>query len=187
MLVVAAEDYTGFSPPQAPGPHYLGYYLDALAANGVAADVYDVDARARRRRSPRRARPLRRGDLVHRRRQRHSPAGQGGGNADRLAMDEILEFRAYMNEGGRVAYTGAWAGQQFVRAGAVGQQFYDPKGVGPCNPRPAGLDPLRAWRPPARRQRRDQRRAPVLVGRVRTSPADGGSGHRRPLRRRWHR
>jgi hypothetical protein len=37
-----------------------------------------------------------------------------------------------MNEGGRVAYTGAWAGQQFVRAGAVGQQFYDPKGVGPC-------------------------------------------------------
>ena len=71
------------------------------------------------------------------------PPGQGGGNADRLAMDEILEFRAYMNEGGRVVYTGAWAGQQFVRAGAVGQQFYDPKGVGPCNPRPAGFDPRR--------------------------------------------
>ena len=71
------------------------------------------------------------------------PVGQGAGNADRLAMDEILEFRAYMNEGGRVVYTGAWAGQQFVRAGAVGQQFYDPKGVGPCNPRPAGFDPRR--------------------------------------------
>ena len=144
VLVVAAEDYTGFSPPQAPGPHYLGYYLDALAANGVAADVYDVDARAR-------TAPDHLGVLGH-----YDaviwytgddnvtrPPGQGGGNADRLAMDEILEFRAYMNEGGRVAYTGAWAGQQFVRAGAVGQQFYDPKGVGPCNPRPAGFDPRR--------------------------------------------
>jgi hypothetical protein len=144
VLVVAAEDYTGVSPPQTPGPHYLGYYLDALAANGVAADVYDVDARAR-------TAPDHLGvlghydaviwytgdDIVTR------PLGQGGGNADRLAMDEILEFRAYMNEGGRVAYTGAWAGQQFVRAGAVGQQFYDPKGVGPCNPRPAGFDPRR--------------------------------------------
>jgi Zinc carboxypeptidase len=144
VLVVAAEDYTGFSPPQTPGPHYLGYYLDALAANGVTADVYDVDARGR-------VAPDHLGvlshydgviwytgdDIVTR------PPGQGGGNADRLAMDEILEFRAYMNEGGRVVYTGAWAGQQFVRAGAVGQQFYDPKGVGPCNPRPAGFDPRR--------------------------------------------
>src|SRR6185436_7166337 len=47
MLVVAAEDYSGPSPAQTPGPHYLQYYLDALAANGVAADVYDVDARGR--------------------------------------------------------------------------------------------------------------------------------------------
>jgi hypothetical protein len=58
-------------------------------------------------------------------------------------MDEILEFRAYMNEGGRLLYTGAGAGQQYVRAGAVGQQFYDPNGVGPSNPRPVGFDPRR--------------------------------------------
>ena len=48
VLVVSAEDYSGASPVQAPGPHYLQYYLDALAANGTAADVYDVDARGRR-------------------------------------------------------------------------------------------------------------------------------------------
>ena len=144
VLVVAAEDYSGFSPAQTPGPHYLSYYLNALAANGVTADVYDVDARGR-------TAPDHLGvlghydavlwytgdDIVTR------PAGQGAGNADRLAMDEILEFRAYMNEGGRLLYTGAWAAQQYVRAGAVGQQFYDPKGVGPCNPRPAGFDPRR--------------------------------------------
>jgi hypothetical protein len=144
VLVVAAEDYSGVSPPQAPGPHYLSYYLNALAANGVTPDVYDVDARART--APDHLGVLSHydaviwytgDDIVTR------PVGQGGGNVDRLAMDEILEFRAYMNEGGRVVYTGAWAGQQFVRAGAVGQQFYDPKGVGPCNPRPAGFDPRR--------------------------------------------
>ena len=144
VLVVAAEDYTGPSPVQTPGPHYLQYYLNALQANGVTADVYDVDARGR-------VAPDHLGVLSH-----YDaviwytgddnvtrPPGQGAGNADRLAMDEILEFRAYMNEGGRLLYTGAWAGQQYVRAGAVGQQFYDPKGVGPCNPRPAGFDSRR--------------------------------------------
>ena len=42
----------------------------------------------------------------------------------------MLEFRAYMNEGGRVAYTGKRAGQQFSEAVGVGRQFYDPKGEG---------------------------------------------------------
>ena len=168
-LVVAAEDYTGPSPVQTPGPHYLQYYLNALQANGVTADVYDVDARGR-------VAPDHLGVLGH-----YDaviwytgddnvtrPPGQGAGNADRLAMDEILEFRAYMNEGGRLLYTGAWAGQQYVRAGAVGQQFYDPKGVGPCNPRRGRLRPTAV--PGARRlaeQRRDQRRPPVLARRLR--------------------
>ena len=174
------------SPVQTPGPHYLSYYLNALQANGVAADVYDVDASGR-------VAPDHLGVLGH-----YDaviwytgddnvtrPPGQGGGNADRLAMDEILEFRAYMNEGGRVLYTGAWAGQQYVRAGAVGQQFYDPKGIGPCNPRAGRLRPPAV--PGARRlaeRRRDQRRPGVLARRVRAGRRRRArSRHGRALRR----
>ena len=49
VLVLAAEDYTGLSPVYKanPRPAYLSYYLDALAANGIGADVYDVDANGR--------------------------------------------------------------------------------------------------------------------------------------------
>ena len=152
VLVVAAEDYTGASPVQAPGPHYLDYYLDALRADGVKADVYDVDARGRT--APDHLGVLSHydavvwytGDDVVTR-----PPGQSAGNADRLAQDEMLEFRAYMNEGGKVLYTGAWAGQQFVGSGGAGQQFYDPKGEAQCLiPGPTGapipnpaLDPRR--------------------------------------------
>jgi hypothetical protein len=141
VLVVAAEDYSGASPNQTPGPHYLDYYLDALAANGHDADVYDVDARGRT--APDHIGVLSHydavvwytgDDIVTRR------TGWGPGNADRLALDEMLEFRAYMNEGGGVLYTGPWAGQQYTSA--VGNQFYDPKGEGPCTPNP-GFDPRR--------------------------------------------
>ena len=48
VLVLAAEDYSGASPAQTPGPHYLSYYTDALTANGADFDVYDVDARGRK-------------------------------------------------------------------------------------------------------------------------------------------
>ena len=142
VLIVAAEDYTGASPVQAPGPHYLSYFVDALRANGVSADVWDVDARGRT--APDHIGVLSHydtviwytGDDVVTRR-----AGWGAGNADRVAMDTILEARAYMNEGGRVLYTGQRAGQQYSGAG-VGSQFYDPKGEGPCNPNPS-FDPRR--------------------------------------------
>ena len=147
VLVVAAEDYTGASPVQTGGPNYVNYYLDALQANGVRADVYDVDARGRT--APDHLGVLSHydaviwetGDDVVTRK-----AGQAAGNADRIALDEMLEFRAYMNEGGKVLYTGAWAGQQYVGGSAVGQQFYDPKGEDvPCRvggaPNPAIADP----------------------------------------------
>lgn len=144
VLVVAAEDYTGASPAQAPGgPHYLDYYLDALAANGQAADVYDIDANGRT--APDALGVLSHydaavwytGDDVVTR-----TAGRGSGNVDRLALDEMYEFRAYMNEGGKVMYTGDWAGAQYSGAG-VGTQRYDPQGQIACNPRPAGIDPRR--------------------------------------------
>ena len=42
--MLAAEDYLAGNPAQDPdGPHYLSYYTDALDANGVAYDIYDVD------------------------------------------------------------------------------------------------------------------------------------------------
>jgi hypothetical protein len=143
MLIVAAEDYSGASPAQAPGPHYLQYYLDALAANGVSADVYDVDARGR-------IAPDQLGVLSHYKGviwytgddAVTRTAGRGAGNADRLALDEILEMRAYMDEGGRVLYTGKQAGQQYTGAG-VGSQFYDPKGEAACRPVDPTMDPRR--------------------------------------------
>ncbi len=142
LLVVAAEDYNGASPAQTPGPHYLNYYLDALAANGVDADVYDVDAQGR-------TAPDALGVLSH-----YDAAiwytgddvvtrtlGRGAGNVDRLALDEMLEFRAFMNDGGKVMYTGNQAGEQYT--GNVGNQLYDPQGTIACNPLPAGVDPRR--------------------------------------------
>jgi hypothetical protein len=142
VLVVAAEDYTGASPNQAPGPHYLDYYLDALDANGEDADVYDVDAEGRT--APDALGVLSHydaavwytGDDVVTR-----TAGRGAGNADRLALDQMLEFRAYMNEGGKVLYTGDWAGEQYTAN--VGNQFYDPQGEIACNPLPDGIDSRR--------------------------------------------
>src|SRR5688500_12378534 len=143
VLVVAAEDYTGASPVQAPGPHYVDTYTDALAANGQQADVYDIDAAARI--APDALGALSHydaviwetgNDLVTR------TAGRAGGNVDRLALDELLEFRSYVNEGGKVLLAGDSAGQQYTNA-AVGNQLYDPKGEIACNPLPAGTDPRR--------------------------------------------
>ena len=140
MLVVAAEDYTGASPVQDPaGPHFVDTYTDALAANGQQADVYDIDAAERI--APDALGVLSHydaviwetgNDLVTR------TAGRAGGNADRLALDEMLEFRSYMNEGGKVLLAGDSAGQQYTMA-----QLYDPKGEIACNPLPAGTDPRR--------------------------------------------
>ena len=149
VLVVAAEDYTGASPAQpAGGPFYLDYYLDALAANGESADVWDVDAKGRM--APDALGVLSHydaaiwyigDDIVTR------TAGRGGGNADRLALDEMYEFRAYMNEGGKVLYSGDMAGMQYSGAPPVGTQLYDPQGEIPCGASlPAGIDPRRCLR-----------------------------------------
>src|SRR5262249_28927741 len=126
VLVVAAEDYSGASPVQRPGgPHYLQYYLDALAANGIQADVYDVDANGR-------TAPDDLGVLSHYKAViwytgddivTREP-GWGAANASRLAMDEMLNMREFMNEGGRVLFTGKYAGAEF--SPALGTQLYDP-------------------------------------------------------------
>jgi hypothetical protein len=117
VLVVAAEDYTGISPAQPSGPNYLDFYLDALAANGISADVYDVDANGR-------TAPDALGVLAH-----YDAVvwytgediitrepGMIPGTASRLANDLVLEMRSYMNEGGAVLYTGKNAGVQYQDA-----------------------------------------------------------------------
>ena len=123
-LLLSAEDYTGNSPAQAGGPNYLDYYKDALSQNGVAYDVYDVDARGR-------TAPDALGVLSHYKAVLwytgddivvREPT-QAAGTASRLALQELYEIRDFMNEGGRVAYVGKNAGSADTTAVA---QYYDP-------------------------------------------------------------
>ena len=125
VLIMAAEDYSGASPVQAGGPNYLSYYEDALTAKGIAYDIYDVDAHSRT--APDNLGVLSHydavvwytGDDVVTR-----ELGWGAGNASRLAMQELLEVRDFVDQGGRVLYTGKAAGQQYTPA--LGAQLYDP-------------------------------------------------------------
>ena len=131
VLIVAAEDRTGAStsPPYASTdpavPNYLASYESALAASGRSFDVYDVDARGRQ--APDHLGVLSHydavvwytgNDFVTR------EPGWGPGNASRLANDLMLEIRAYLNDGGKLLYTGQWAGALWN--GIAGNQFYDP-------------------------------------------------------------
>ncbi|HEU5098186.1 MAG TPA: M14 family zinc carboxypeptidase [Roseiflexaceae bacterium] len=138
VLVLAAEDYTGISPvyKKTNGPSYLSYYLDALAANGTAADVYDVDANGRKA-------PSALGVLSHYKAViwytgddvlTREP-GMVPGTASRLANDEMLAVRAYLNEGGRLLYTGKYAG-----FGNAGGYEFNPETNAPCNPNDSGED-----------------------------------------------
>ncbi|MGH3467109.1 MAG: M14 family zinc carboxypeptidase, partial [Thermocrispum sp.] len=135
-LVLAAEDYSGASPVQTPGPHYLQYYTDALEANRVRHDVYDVDAKGRVAAdalgvlSHYDAVVWYTGDDVVTRK-----AGWSAGNADSQAMTSLLEVRDYINEGGRVLYTGKNAGQQYTTN--FGTQLYDPFENAQCTSDPA--------------------------------------------------
>ena len=71
--------------------------------------------------------------------------GWAGGNASRLALDEALEVRDFLNEGGRVLYTGKWAGSQYTATGFVGNQLYDPTAANaPCRTAEGILDRCRA-------------------------------------------
>jgi hypothetical protein len=137
VLVVSGEDYTGLSPVQTPVNHYASYYLDALSANGIDADLYDVDARGRKAAdalgvlSHYEAVVFYTGDNTVTR-----EPGWGGGNASRLAQDNMLELREYMNEGGKVLYAGKRAGEEYQTGGIIGTQYYDPTDANAeCRPR----------------------------------------------------
>jgi hypothetical protein len=142
VLVLAAEDYTGISPVyrNTTAPRYLSYYLNALAANDIGADVYDVDANDRTAPSPLGvlghydAVIWYTGDDILTR-----DPGMVPGTASRLANDEILAVRAYLNEGGRLFRTGKNAGF----GEAFGYEF-NLETNAPCNPNDSGEDGCQA-------------------------------------------
>jgi Zinc carboxypeptidase len=119
VLIMSAEDYTGATNvpayPGLQGPYYLSYYTKALDANKIDYDVYDVDDRDRRS-------PDWLGVLSHYKaviwytandfvtREPYQVAGTG---TSRLALDEQIDVRNFMNEGGKLLYTGQFAGEEY--------------------------------------------------------------------------
>ena len=113
MLVMAAEDYSGTgaqdpSTPATASPPTRRTTRTRSKANGIGYDVYDVDARGRTAPDPL-------GVLSHYKaviwytgndaaRPRAGALGQTG--TSRLAHDEIVNVRDYLNEGGKLLYTG---------------------------------------------------------------------------------
>jgi hypothetical protein len=116
-LVIADENYSG--PVQDPvtdtaGPDYADEAVAALAANGVRADVYDVDANDMT--APH---PLgvlghydfvvweKGDDYVTRR-----PGQPGQTGQARVAIETQLAVRDFLNEGGKLYFGGQHAGRQ---------------------------------------------------------------------------
>ncbi|HYI17538.1 MAG TPA: M14 family metallopeptidase, partial [Solirubrobacteraceae bacterium] len=117
VLILAAEDYTGPTPADADGqPNYLaGYEQALLAATGFAPGVYDVDAMGREAPDPL-------GVLAHFDAVvwytgddylTREPGQVPGTGTSRLALEEVVAVRDYLNEGGKVFLGGKHAGQQF--------------------------------------------------------------------------
>lgn len=132
VLVVAAEDYTGILPEyqKTDGPTYLEAYLQALETAELAADVYDVDARGR-------LAPSALGVLSHYEAivwytgddQAPRAVGRPNGTADLWANDLQLAVRDYLNEGGKLLFTGKYAGTPYFSRYAV-----SPDPANPCDP-----------------------------------------------------
>src|SRR5205085_115949 len=102
----------------------------------------DRRGRLRRRREwaqvarrARRAVALQGGDLVHGRRRDHAGARHGSGNRVTARERRDPRRRAYLNEGGRLLYTGKYAGFE----DAFGYEF-QPETNAPCDPNDSGQD-----------------------------------------------
>jgi hypothetical protein len=117
VLIMADENYTGPTPDQDPsGPKYLGYYTDALDKAHIRYDVYDVDAQNVT--SPDALGVLSHykaviwytgDDYVTRR-----PGQPGGTGTARFNLDEEIDVRDFLNEGGKLFFTGQNAGRQWA-------------------------------------------------------------------------
>jgi Zinc carboxypeptidase len=135
VLILASEDYKGGSnlPPyeSTTSLNYIDYYKSALSDMGITADVYDLDATAddpADRTAPDALGVLKHYDVVinytgNDNVTRH-PEGLPGTMAA-VANQEMLELRSYLNEGGRLLYTGGRAGRQYETST---QQEWSPTG-----------------------------------------------------------
>ena len=117
VLILANEDYTGNSAfpayPSQDGPFYASYYADALAANGIGSDVYDVDAEGRK--APHPLGVLSHYDAVVWETGNDNitrPAATPG-VADPNAHYTQMAVRDFVNEGGKLLYAGVNAGRQY--------------------------------------------------------------------------
>lgn len=140
VLVLAYEDYDGPNPEQeADAPKYADYYTDALEANGIDYDTWDVDARG----APHPLGVLSHYDAVvwytgdDRIPQDDKDAavlGQPDLGVSQDQQNTTIAVRDYLNEGGKLLYSGESAGY-FGRFGVL---FYgdDDDASAPCAPGP---------------------------------------------------
>jgi hypothetical protein len=133
VLVLAAEDVTGVSPANTDGAtsaRYAAAHVAALKSAGRSANVYDIDANGRK--APH---PL--GVLSHYKTVLWETGddviprapGQPAGTAARSTLETELAVRDYLNEGGKLLFSGKYAG--FAQA-ANGSYVYLPDGPGEC-------------------------------------------------------
>lgn len=151
-LVIADEDYTGVNPTYPAGttaPKYLTAHVDALAANGVAADTWDVDAQGV---------PHDLGVLAHYdtvlwylgdNRLTQDPEDELTEYGPNLLEDAsvaetqqylTLAVRDFLNEGGQLVLAGETAGYTGVLGGAIGGIYYGLDGA-PDQPCAVTVDP----------------------------------------------
>lgn len=134
LLVVVGGEHRqraeALSTPTTPGDR-LAPVLAALAAHGVDTDVYDVEAHGRLAPDPL-------GVLGHYEAVVWTADDGPRAGADaplpetvsRLANEEMLALRDYLNEGGRLLYMGRDAGRLYAQ-----RAEYNPVSDGPCLPK----------------------------------------------------
>ena len=134
VLLMPAEDYTGNSSDVSsgpyPGPLYQDDYQAALDAAGIKYDIYDVDANGRTAAhalgvlSHYKAVIWETGEDLYVR----EPGQPGGTGTSKLADDEVLNVRDYLNDGGKALVAG-----KFALQGGWDQLLWNPLGA-PPNP-----------------------------------------------------
>lgn len=141
VLVIANEDYTGVNPTYpagTTGPKYLDEHVNALTAIGITPDVWDVDAQGV---------PHHLAVLSHHRavlwylgenRLTQDPEDEltevGEDALPDLSVAERQQYltisvRDYLNEGGKLAYTGETTAYYGTLAGTIGGLYYGLNGA----------------------------------------------------------